>query len=139
MVGLSTTTTGHDICEHVISVLEKFGQNPAKLCGSATEGVLSMIGMTNGFTMKFLDAVGAQDVVVSHSIIHPENQRTKALAFAEVMKNVVERVNYITARGLNHRQFKALLEYLDCDYPDEVYLSAVRWISRVSTVKRFQI
>ena len=47
-------------------------------------------------------------------------------------------VNYIRARGLNHRYFKAFLEYLDCDYPDVVCFFAVRWLSRAATLKRFR-
>ena len=50
-----------------------------------------------------------------HCIIHQVILCTKILAFAEVMKNVVQCANYIRARLLKHRQFKAFLEYLDCD------------------------
>ena len=45
--------------------MEKFELNPAKLCGVMT-------GRINGFTTKFLIAVGAQNVVVSHCIIVPK-------------------------------------------------------------------
>ena len=96
-----------------------------------------MIGRSSGFTKKFMDAVGTQDVFVSHCIIHQVNLCTNALAFAEVMNNVVQWVNYIRTRGLSHWQFKAFLEYLDCDYPDVVYFSAVHWLSRAATLKRF--
>ena len=65
-----------------------------------------MTGRTNGFTIKFL---GAQDVVVTHCIIHQENLYTKVLDFAEVMKNVAQCVNYYGAWGLNHRQFKSFV------------------------------
>ena len=37
-----------------------------------------MTGRTNGLTQKFQDVVGAQDVAVSHYIIHQENLCTKA-------------------------------------------------------------
>ena len=90
-----------------------------------------MTGRTNGFTKNNLDAVGAQDVVESHCIIQQERLRTNVLAFAEVMKNIVLCVSYIRARGLNHRQFIAFLEYLDCNYPDVVYFSAVRWLKKL--------
>ena len=59
----SSTTTGQDICEHVIRVVEKSELNPAELHGLTTGGVRSMTGRTNGFSKKFMDAVGAQDVV----------------------------------------------------------------------------
>ena len=66
----------------------------------------------NGFTTKFLTVVGAQNVVVSPCIIHEENLCTKVLDFAEVMRNVVQCLNYIWAQGLNHQQFKAFLDEL---------------------------
>ena len=137
MASLSSTTTGQDICEQVLKVVEKFELNPARLCGVTTDGAPSMTGRIYGFTKKILNAVGAQDVVVSHCIIHQENMCTKVLDFEEVMTNVVQCVNYIRARGLNHWQFKAFLDELDSEYPDVVYFSAVHWLSRAATLKRF--
>ena len=84
-----------------------------------------MTGRTNGFTNEFLDAVGAQDVIVSHCIINQENLCTKVLAFAVVTYDVVQCINCIIPRGLNHRHFKAFLEYQDCEYPDVVHYSTV--------------
>ena len=52
------------------------------------------------------------------------------------MKNVVQCVNYIRAQRLKHRQLKAFLEYLDCDYPDVVCFSAVGWLSIAATLKK---
>ena len=106
VTSLSSTTTGQDICEHVIRVVEKFELNPAKLCGLSTDGDPSMTGRTNGLTKHILDAVGAQNVAVIQCIIHQENLCTKVLANTEVMKNVVQCVNYTRARGLGHRQFR---------------------------------
>ena len=137
MASLSSTTTGQDICEQALKVVQKFELNIAKLCGVTTDGAPSITGRTNGFTKKLLNAVGAQDVVVSHCIIHQENLYTKIVDFAEVMRNFVQCVNYIRARGLNHRQFKAFLDKLDSEYSDVVYFSAARWLSRATTLKRF--
>ena len=137
MARLSFTATGQDICEHVIRVVEKFELNPTKSCSRTTDGATSMTGSINGFTKKFLDAVGEQDVDVCRCIIHQENLCANVLACTEVMKNVVQCVDYIRARRFNHRQFKAFLEYQDCDYPAVVYFSAVRWLSRAATLKRF--
>ena len=60
---------------------------------------------------------------------------TYVLTFAEVMKNVVQCVNHIRVRGLYHRQVKAIMEYLNCDYPDVVYFTADRLFSRAATLK----
>ena len=78
-----------------------------------------------------------QDVVVGHCIIHPENLCTKVLDFAEVIRNVVQCLNYIRARGLNYRQCKAFLDKLDSEYPDVMYFSTVPWLSRAVPLKRF--
>ena len=137
MASLFSTTTGQDICEQVLKVVKKFKLNHAKLCGVTTDGAPSMTGKTNGFITNFLNAVGAQNVVVSHCIIHQENLCTKVLDFADVMANIVKCVNYIRKRGLNHRQFKTFLEELDNEYFDVVYFSAIRWLSRAVTLKRF--
>ena len=72
MASFASTTTGHDICEHVIRVVKKLELYPAKLCDHTAVGAPSMTGMTNGFTKQFLNAVGAQDEVASHCIIHQE-------------------------------------------------------------------
>ena len=83
----------------MIGVMEKFQLNPAELCGLTTDASPSMTGWTNGLTKKFLDAVEAQDIAVSHCIIHQENLCTEVMAFSEVMKNVVQCVNYIRAQA----------------------------------------
>ena len=135
MASLSSTTTGQDIGEHVITVVETLEFNPAKLCGLTTDGASSMRGRTNGLAPKFMDAVEAQDIIVSQCIIHQENLCTKVYAFADVMKSAVQCVNYIRAQGLNRRQFKVFPEYLDCDYSYVVHFIAVCWLSRSATLK----
>ena len=94
-----------------------------------------MTGRTYGFTKKFLHAIGALDVVVGHCMVHQENLCTNVLVFAEVIKNVVQCVNFFRARGLSRRHFKAFLEYLDCDYRVVVHFSALCWHSRAATLK----
>ena len=86
MASHSSTTTGHDICEHMIRDVEKFVLDPAKICGPTTDGAPSMTGRTNGIAKKFRHVVGGQDVVVSPCIIHQENVCTKVLACCAVCK-----------------------------------------------------
>ena len=66
MASLSSTTTGQDICEQVLKVVETVELNPAKLCDVTTDDAPSMASRINGFTTKFLTAVGEQNVVVRH-------------------------------------------------------------------------
>ena len=53
-----------------------------------------------------------------------------------VMSTVVKIINFILARGLNHRQFKSLLEEMNAQYQD-VYFCEVRWLSRGAMFQRF--
>ena len=53
MARFSSTTTGQDICEQALKVVEKFELNTAKLCGVTTDGAPFMIGRSNGFTKNF--------------------------------------------------------------------------------------
>ena len=55
------------------------------------------------------------------------------------MNDVVKAVNFIRSRGFNHREFKAFLDEVGSGYEDEVYFSKVRWLSKVATLKRFQL
>ena len=80
MASLSSTATGHDIHEHVIRIVEKIEVSPVKLCDLTADGASSMY-VTALFTKRTCVLM--------------------FLAFAEVMKNVVQCVNYIRARGLN--------------------------------------
>lgn len=95
MARLYSTNSKQDICEQLIKVVRKLGLNPANLFGITTDGASSMKGKTNRFTKKFLSAVDAQIVLVSHCIIHKEKMCTRILGIVEDMKNVVQCVNSI--------------------------------------------
>lgn len=54
------------------------------------------------------------------------------------IKPVLEIVNFIHTRALNHRQFKNLIAELDEDLPSDLLLHcAVRWLSRGNVLSRF--
>ena len=54
-----------------------------------------------------------------------------------VMTVVVKTVNYMKARGLNHRQFQQFLIELETEYTDIIYHCEVRWLSTGNVLKRF--
>ncbi|KAI6655301.1 General transcription factor II-I repeat domain-containing protein 2A-like [Oopsacas minuta] len=76
-------------------------------------------------------------VTAYHCIIHQEQLCAKILDMKHVMENVVNTVNFIKSKGLNHRQFQAFLTEVGSDYNDVIYFSQVRWLSRASTLARY--
>ncbi|QQP50703.1 General transcription factor II-I repeat domain-containing protein 2-like [Caligus rogercresseyi] len=55
----------------------------------------------------------------------------------EVMSLVIRVVNFIVARALHDRQFKALLDEVGNAYPGQLLHSNVRWLSRGKVLSRF--
>jgi len=54
------------------------------------------------------------------------------------MGPVIKAVNFIRARGLNHRQFQKFLDDLDTEHQDLLYFFEVRcWLSKGSMLRRF--
>ena len=57
-----------------------------------------------------------------------------------LMSTVVKIINFVLARGLNHRQLleeMSLLEEMNAQYQDLVYFCEVRWLSRGAMLQRF--
>lgn len=75
--------------------------------------------------------------LITYLIIkHQESLCGKALQMAHVMSTITRAVNFITDKGLNHRQFKTFLEELSSEYGDLPYHTEVRWLSRGKVLKR---
>ena len=55
----------------------------------------------------------------------------------EVMNVVIQIVNKIIAKGLNHRQFRSLLDELESTCADLLLHNKVRWLSRGEVLKGF--
>ena len=72
-----------------------------------------------------------------HCIIHQQALCRKIANLEHVMKAVDKIVNYIKARGLNHRQFCTLMDELEVEYRDVIYHCEVHWLSRGKVLKRF--
>ena len=53
------------------------------------------------------------------------------------MNVVIQIVNKIMAKGLNHCQFRALLDEVESTYSDLLLHNRVRWLSRGELLKRF--
>lgn len=53
-----------------------------------------------------------------------------------VISTITRTVNFIRAKDLNHRQFKAFLTELETEYGDLPYNTEVRWLSRRKVLQR---
>ena len=128
-----------DVC----SALLKFGEenyltweNFVSLC---TDGAPSMIGRQSGFVALFRQEIGKPNLISYHCIIHQQALCAKAgCGMQDTMKTVVESVNLIRARSLNHRRFQNHLAALDdADFGDVLFYNSVRWLSRGAFLERF--
>ncbi|KAL0973635.1 hypothetical protein UPYG_G00207640 [Umbra pygmaea] len=138
LIPLKGQTRGEDICEAVLNCLSAKGINTTHLVSVATDGAPSMTGAQKGFVallQKLLD----RKLLTFHCILHQEAlcAQTFPPECTEVMNVVIQIVNKIMAKSLNHRQFRSLLDELESTYSDLQLHNKVRWLSRGEVLKRF--
>ena len=106
---MKDTTTGANIFSEVLNAFDKFGLDLSTLYGIATDGARAMSGTGIGFVGLLKSALKEKNIsditAIFHCIIHQQNLCAKSLKSKHVMGPVIKAVNFIPARGLNHRQF----------------------------------
>ena len=141
LMRLNNTTTGEDILVAVLKCFYCYELDLSKLVSITTDGAPAMVGKNKGFVAlleKHMSAAGYQNKIIKlHCIIHQEALCAKNAEIKEVMQVVVKIVNYILSQGLNHRDFRSLMEELNAEHPDVKYFCDVRWLSRGATLQRF--
>ena len=109
--------------------MNDIGLKPEKLCRMTTDGAPSMVGRTNvvvSLVEKVRQDAGATAKLFrSQCIIHQENLCGKSVKMQNVMSVVVKTMNFVRARGLNHRQFRHLLAEMNAQYQDLLYYCEV--------------
>lgn len=140
LVPMMDTTTAEDIFGSVVAALDRVGVDWSRAVSMATDGAPSMIGKKAGVVTKFREKVqalnGGDRFWTFHCILHQEALCCKSLKMDHVMEVVVRTVNFIRARGLNHRQFDTLLS--DSNITHSLpYHTEVRWLSRGAVLRRF--
>ncbi|KAK6490688.1 general mRNAion factor II-I repeat domain-containing protein 2-like, partial [Huso huso] len=137
---LKDRSRGVDICDAVCPALDSHSLKLSSLVSVTTDGAPAMMGGKAGavalISKKVLED-GGVDIIHYHCIIHQEAIAAHVLGMGHVMDIVIKTVNLIKSRGLNHRQFKAFLEQSEAEFGDVIYFTAVRWLSRGATLKRF--
>ncbi|XP_059848386.1 general transcription factor II-I repeat domain-containing protein 2-like [Hypanus sabinus] len=133
MESLKGKTRGEDLYDRVSAVIENMKLPWSKLINVTTDGSPNLTGKNVGLLRRIQNKVKAenpdQDVIFLHCIIHQESLCKSVLQLNHVVNPVVKLVNFIRARGLQHRQFITFLEETDADHQDLLYHSRVRWLS----------
>lgn len=108
LLPMMDTTTAVNIFIGLVDILDRVGVD-----WSSAVSVTSMIGNKAGVVTKFREklqtANGGRDFWTFHCILHQEALCCKALKMDNVLKVVVQTINFIRSRGLNHRQFDRIL------------------------------
>ena len=138
LIPLKCQTGGEDVCEAVFECLRAKDIKTAHLVSVATDKAPSMTGAHRGF-VALLQKLLNRKLLSFHYILHQEAlcAQTFPPECTEVMNVVIQIVNKIMAKGLNHRQFRASLDEVESTYSDLLLHNRVRWLSRGEVLKRF--
>ena len=138
IVPLKDRTRGIDVKETVMAAFAKANLPIPKLTAIAMDGPPAMVGSVNGLLGLCKAVQGFPEFWNFHCIIHREQLVSKSLNLDNIMKPVMEIVNYIHTHALNHRQFKNLIAELDQGLPGDLLLHCtVRWLSKSKVLSRF--
>ncbi|XP_033848211.3 protein FAM200C-like [Acipenser ruthenus] len=135
---MKDTTRGEDVLKSLMDFATEKKLPLNKLISVCTDGAPSMLGKHKGF-IALLCEQEKRPILNFHCIVHQEALCAQSCGeeLREVMSLVVRIVNFIVARALNDRQFKALLDEVGSNYPGLLLHSNVRWLSRGKVLTRF--
>lgn len=109
MEPLKGKTRGEDWYDRVSTVIEKMKLPWSKLANVTTDGSPNLTGKNVGLLKRIQDIVKEenpnQDIIFLHCIIHQESLCKSILQLNHVVNPVIKLVNFIRAKGLQHRQF----------------------------------
>ena len=135
---LKDRTRGINVKEAMMAAIAKANLPIAKLTAIITDGAPAMIGSVNGLVGLCKADQTFPEFWNFYCIIHREQLVSKSLKLDNVMKTVMEIVNYIRTHALDHRQFKSLTAELDQGLPGDLPLHfTVRWLSKSQVLSRF--
>ncbi|XP_055462201.1 general transcription factor II-I repeat domain-containing protein 2 [Psammomys obesus] len=132
--------SGNELFLRVEKSLGKFSIDWSKLVSVASTGTPAMVDASSGLVTKLrarASCCKGADLKSLRCIIHPEWLCAHKLRMGHVMDVVVDSVNWICSRGLNHGDFTTLLYELDSQYGSLLYHTALKWLGRGLVLRRF--
>ena len=138
LIALKETTRGVDIKKALDEMLMKAKIPLNKFVNVATDGAPAMVGKNAGLIALKKNDGNYPDFLPIHCIIHRENLISKYFKYEDILKTVLEIVNFIRNQSKTHRQFKNFIEELKLeDKPSDVsFYCIVRWLSTSNVLRR---
>ena len=131
IVPLKDRSRGIDVKEAMMAAIAKANLPIAKLTAMITDGAPAMIESVNGLVGLCKADQTFPEFWNFCCIIYREQLVSKSLKLDNVMKTVMETINYICTHALNYQQFKYLIAELDQGLPGDLLLHCtVRWLSK---------
>ncbi|XP_040587313.1 general transcription factor II-I repeat domain-containing protein 2 isoform X2 [Mesocricetus auratus] len=140
-VPMTGSRSGNEMLLCVEKSLKKFGVDWSKLVSVASTGTPAMVDANSGLVTQLRARAAScckgADLKSVCCIIHPEWLCAQKLRMGHVMDVVVDSVNWICSRGMNHGDFTALLYELDSQYGSLLYHTSLKWLGRGLVLRRF--
>ena len=131
---LTTTTKAADVKKLMDIFFRDNDLSWDMVSAVCSDGALVMLGQKSGFCS--LIKAGAPHI--TQCVLHRHALATKTLPpkLAEVLKIVVECLNYVRNSALKHRIFRELYIEMGSEFEVLLYHSNVRWLSRGKVLNR---
>ena len=110
-----------------------------KFVSVATDGAPAMVGRNAGLIALIKNDSSYPDFLPIHCIIHSKNLISRYFKYEDIMKTVLEIVNFTRKHSKTHQQFRNFIEKLELeDKPSDVSIYCiVRWLSTSNVLRRF--
>ncbi|KAF2345609.1 hypothetical protein FHG87_023636 [Trinorchestia longiramus] len=134
----TTTTKAADVKKLVPNFFKNNSLSWDMVSAICSDRAPVMLGRKCGFSAVV--KADASHIIVTHCILHRHALATKTLLpkLAEVLKIVVESVNYIRTSALRHRIFSELCKEMGSEFEVLLYEyhSNIRWLPRGQVLNR---
>ena len=143
LIPMKGTTREGDLAQAILECTGRMQLDLSKFLSATTDSAPAMIGSLKSaiaVLQNHVASLGFSNTIIKlQCIIHQEVLASKVthLDVTGVMSTVVKIINFILARGLNHRQIKSLLKEMNAQHQHVVYFCEVTWLSRGAMLQRF--